>query len=463
MKTHDNRKPFQCTICNRGYNTAAALTSHMQNHKKQQQQQQHHLLMGATTTIAGDRPQSAYSYSPRSNGSHSSGAKSAAGSVKRKYAPYHVSRADSNNNNTASAKPEDTNNNNSVSCAAELMPLLDSRHSESTPSPSRLMAPYLHADPNFLKNLNNRVCLYCNKADFQTMDQLFGHIQAKHYGLIFSHFKFPQLMNFDLGHREGSAELKSQLGTDERQQPVAAAVTKAEGGIKREMDYSPNMEADEEEPETAGPTDLSQAKRPSAADDHQLKYLCNQCNAGLPDFESFRMHLKNHLSAAAAAAAATTTSTTIAKESHGCAQCPQTFASKPELEAHLVGHFKVEAVEYVCAVANCLRFGSLEELQKHNVDCHMQIVYKCSICADTFDSQRALEAHFNTATGHHRELNVLRCTSCVELFRNAKDFAHHVHVAHMNRGRIQCRFCPVTCASDLEMHFHLSSHTRQFQ
>lgn len=34
MKTHDNQKPFQCTICNRGYNTAAALTSHMQNHKR---------------------------------------------------------------------------------------------------------------------------------------------------------------------------------------------------------------------------------------------------------------------------------------------------------------------------------------------------------------------------------------------------------------------------------------------
>lgn len=35
MKTHDNQKPFQCTVCNRGYSTAAALTSHMQNHKKQ--------------------------------------------------------------------------------------------------------------------------------------------------------------------------------------------------------------------------------------------------------------------------------------------------------------------------------------------------------------------------------------------------------------------------------------------
>lgn len=34
MKTHDNQKPFQCTVCNRGYSTAAALTSHMQNHHK---------------------------------------------------------------------------------------------------------------------------------------------------------------------------------------------------------------------------------------------------------------------------------------------------------------------------------------------------------------------------------------------------------------------------------------------
>ncbi|KAL0901501.1 hypothetical protein ABMA27_006740 [Loxostege sticticalis] len=34
MKTHDNQKPFQCNVCNRGYNTAAALTSHMQGHKR---------------------------------------------------------------------------------------------------------------------------------------------------------------------------------------------------------------------------------------------------------------------------------------------------------------------------------------------------------------------------------------------------------------------------------------------
>lgn len=37
MKTHDLGKPFQCSTCNRGYVTAAALTAHMQNHKAQNQ------------------------------------------------------------------------------------------------------------------------------------------------------------------------------------------------------------------------------------------------------------------------------------------------------------------------------------------------------------------------------------------------------------------------------------------
>lgn len=34
LPQHDHMKPFQCEVCNRGYNTAAALTSHMQNHKR---------------------------------------------------------------------------------------------------------------------------------------------------------------------------------------------------------------------------------------------------------------------------------------------------------------------------------------------------------------------------------------------------------------------------------------------
>ena len=33
MRTHDSQKPYQCSVCNRGYRTAAALTSHLQKHR----------------------------------------------------------------------------------------------------------------------------------------------------------------------------------------------------------------------------------------------------------------------------------------------------------------------------------------------------------------------------------------------------------------------------------------------
>jgi len=72
MKTHDIQKPFQCSMCNRGYNTAAALTSHMQKHKK-----------NAAILAAGGNP-NALNYSPRSTGSASI---SSNGSLhKRRYA-----------------------------------------------------------------------------------------------------------------------------------------------------------------------------------------------------------------------------------------------------------------------------------------------------------------------------------------------------------------------------------------
>ena len=35
VKTHDTRKPFQCSVCQRGYSTAAALTSHLLNHRRE--------------------------------------------------------------------------------------------------------------------------------------------------------------------------------------------------------------------------------------------------------------------------------------------------------------------------------------------------------------------------------------------------------------------------------------------
>lgn len=50
VKTHDTRKPFQCSVCQRGYSTAAALTSHMLNHRRESGSRCGSLCSSSTTS-----------------------------------------------------------------------------------------------------------------------------------------------------------------------------------------------------------------------------------------------------------------------------------------------------------------------------------------------------------------------------------------------------------------------------
>lgn len=471
MKTHDNQKPFQCTVCNRGYNTAAALTSHMQNHKKQQH------LMGANRT---------YNYSPRSNCSTSS-----TGSLKRKYSSF-LTDTNNNSNNTNT-----TNHVNGPSSAAQLSP---SRHAAASAQSSQ--SP-LDSYRFMSLATANKVCIYCTKSDFSSTEQLYNHIQTKHYGLLVfpnsspptaagyptvkskylecefcANLKFPTaqhlyhhlqtshagqfaakrksppaLIEEKLSLQNAKTEIEDHL--DAREQPDLnnnSNNEKFQATIKTE---SKESGAEDGEEDQESPTDLSQPKRtkpdrgPSKEDNKEMKFLCNQCNAGLPDFETFRLHLKGHLAPQET-------------EQYACTQCPLGFPTKRQLEGHTASHFLVEDVEYGCPVASCKKkFSKSEDIQKHHFDYHMQIFYKCTICGESFDNKVALQVHF--AVGHHKELKVLRCTNCIEVFHNAEEFQHHVINRHVVRGGIQCLFCPALCHSELEMHFHLAAHTRQYQ
>ena len=54
MRTHDSQKPYQCSVCNRGYRTAAALTSHLQKHKDRE------AAAAAAAASGGDPPPQPY-------------------------------------------------------------------------------------------------------------------------------------------------------------------------------------------------------------------------------------------------------------------------------------------------------------------------------------------------------------------------------------------------------------------
>uniref|UniRef100_A0A1A9W9U1 C2H2-type domain-containing protein n=1 Tax=Glossina brevipalpis TaxID=37001 RepID=A0A1A9W9U1_9MUSC len=448
MKTHDNQKPFQCTICNRGYNTAAALTSHMQNHKKQ-----------AALLAAGGNPQS-LNYSPRSTGSASSN-----GSLhKRRY--------------NLTIEPE------------------------SSPSradfPKRVRCP----SSNFLK------CTFCTKSDFVNMEQLNSHIQHMHEKELintmpqattntalpadgngfqlaceYCTMKFPNIptmfqhmrtIHMDrlaspnsyfehLNRLAASGTFSPRLLTNP---PLRSSASTEENSIKEETQTSsPKTLENAAKTNEDEPTDLSQNNRhqqtpPSALQDPSPTtsekpgvYLCNQCNAGLPNFDSFRSHLQTHLAQSLNLV---------------CHHCGLVLRELSDYERHVISHFLITNSEYNCP-SNCQKaFTKSDELQKHLIDQHAVTVYKCGICSDIFDTKVALQVHF--ACTHAEETKIFRCSACMDVFRNENDFGLHVKTRHQAVNpnpapvnNLQCMFCTAVCSSDLEMQFHLAAHARQFR
>lgn len=362
--------------------------------------------------------------------------------------------------------------------------------------------------PNSLLNLSNRVCVYCTKSDFQSNEQLFNHIQTKHYGLLFPTYnpmpfgdyrqlkynleapasvavnktfdchicpeaKYPSVQLLYQHLRTIHIDMAREAGNTESAEKEQARRRQNEGSREAEdvkdMNNNNNDEVKEnikseasyeDDGDQHSPTDLSKPKKmrpnekdvsPESAHNEEPKnFLCNQCNAGFGDFESFRKHLKSHITPPAEV------------DHYSCRQCAMDFTSKQRLEEHNISHYLVEDVEYDCVVPNCSKSAKIDDIRKHYLEQHMQIIFKCSICAEGFENKVALELHF-TVAHRFQESKVFRCSTCVEVFHNIKDFRHHVTARHMGRVGIQCIFCPVTCDTDLEMHFHLSSHSKQFQ
>lgn len=391
MKTHDNQKPFQCTICNRGYNTAAALTSHMQNHKKQ------------AALLASGGALQPLNYSPRSTGSGSSN-----GSFKRRY-------------NTIQPSPENGS--------------------------GFIKIPTQESIPNHHPQLT---CEYCTMK-FPSIPKMFHHIRATHMDRLTSPNSYFE--NFNFNRFQNTPEIKVE-------------------------NLSPKS-TDKAHDKDEEPTDLSQPKRtrsqspthtedrpssPSKSTDKPNVFMCNQCNAGLPDFDSFRNHLKSHI----------TQGMNLV-----CQHCGLTLREQGEYERHIISHFLIINTEFSCNSSKCTKFyGKTDDLQKHLYDNHIQSVYKCSICAKIFDTKSEIQVHLTH--NHSGETKNFRCTACMDTYPNESEFTLHVKTRHHpqpptlpahplttggNGGSnsLQCMFCRAVCSSELEMHFHLAAHARQFR
>lgn len=294
---------------------------------------------------------------------------------------------------------------------------------------------------------------------FPTVPTMFHHVRTTHIDRVNSPNSYIDHFNRMTGYGKLGSSLPDRKDDEKNVHHT----------IKTEQ-RSPQTEKDVEKPSTPitmteikqeeeqdSPTDLS--KKPTKDDeiksnpDSAIKspplgnFLCNQCNAALPDFESFRNHLKNHLN-------------------HGmgrfvCQHCGITLTNQSDYDRHISSHFLITTTEYYCNF-NCNKaFQKSDDLHKHLFEIHAQSLFKCGICSDLFDTKVAIQVHF--AVAHSNEVKMYRCSACIEVFKTESEFKHHVKTRHVVSGAVQCVFCRTICGSELEMHFHLAAHARQFR
>ncbi|XP_021704336.1 zinc finger protein 423 homolog isoform X2 [Aedes aegypti] len=474
MKTHDNQKPFQCTICNRGYNTAAALTSHMQNHKKQ-------IALTGSPNLT---------YSPRSTSSLSS----SASNPKRKFSPYEQNLMMVNRSKLLKSGELSCMycTQNDFSNIEQLGAHVQSMHSNILLNENNF---HRHTPDSFIP-FPPVSCEFCTMK-FPSVPLMLNHLKTSHLDKINNTNNYLEQLNknlmstytsfygakfFDEKHdTEEQPEVKNERSPsekslkDENGNDEAPAAEESKSIKQEKKDENDNSQGALEQ---LAPTDLSQPrlkKLKSENENHSTPnqefgknpegsqnfapgsilsnppgaYLCNQCNAALPDFESFRTHLKAHLEQGAATS------------SFLCQQCGITLGDQQDYEKHVTGHYIITSTEYVCD-PNCSKaFSKTEELHKHLYDSHTQVIYKCILCKENFDSKVTIQVHY--AVAHSNEVKLYRCSACAEAFRSEREFRNHIRSRHITPGAVQCVFCRVVCSSELEMQFHLAAHARKFK
>ncbi|CAH0394786.1 unnamed protein product [Bemisia tabaci] len=525
MKTHDNQKPFQCTVCNRGYNTAAALTSHMQNHKRSPTPNNNNAAPGSSYRCLQcselfrkpeqlqNHMSTAHKMEPPTTGARSGS---------RGGSPY-----------TSASRPRlaciyCTNDNFTTMEALQLHVqamhgsiLNGDLHRElsqqqlSLPSPGQhFMSSLSLGSPGSATRNSALLPLTCELCTMR-----FGSVQALHKHAVFVHgyrgalngkdpgpapeplfcvrcaLPFPSPASFAehfvLVHGSSAANLLG-IPSPVQLKPTDLSVTKKSGkhasSSPGEDDRPPSGKkakiGQENGVSPNGPLPRSLSRTPTNHYDEPGTLMCNQCNAALPNFESFRSHVKAHIEEAGGLRGLLGGATNLERKlkslppEHPCPHCGATFSSPENQAQHLLTHFLSTTTEYGCQ--SCGKaFGKPDELQRHLLDAHTHHLYRCALCKEIFDSKVTIQVHF--AVNHSKECKLFRCTGCpssVATYRSEMDFNSHVRTVHTPHSMnllsspkpiiqspqlLQCFFCRLSFASEIELQFHLAVHTKQFQ
>lgn len=342
---------------------------------------------------------------------------------------------------------------------------------------SELVSPKSFKSEGHTDSRSQIRCFYCTKSNFTSLEQLNIHINIMH-----SHkFAKDKKNELEKEHCAGSSYISCEFclmkfssaekllkhikliheeKIKDRERPEPMIVDVRDESVKKIAD-------DDDQP-----TDLSQrfSKKIKIESSSLAKpfnppikspmtsevFLCNQCNASLPNFELFRLHLKSHLEENYASRGTEHFEMNNAfyntQKKFICQQCRDVvFDNRFEYDQHVEKHF----TEFLCRECDD-SFTKNEDLQNHLIENH--VCFKCTLCNESLESIMSLKLHFASRHSHKR------CSACHEDFGSDRDFKNHIHAKHNSTELLRCIFCRATCSSELEMHFHfLSAHVKQFR
>lgn len=326
-------------------------------------------------------------------------------------------------------------------------------------------------------------CFYCTKSNFVSLEQLNIHVNIMHSHKFAkdkkneldkehcatSSFKSCEFCLMKFSSSEKLLKHMKIIHDEKLQERERIALNSESMAVDVRDDNGKKFSADDDQP-----TDLSQrfSKKikiesssiprafnpPTKSPVTSEVFLCNQCNASLPNFELFRLHLKSHLEENYGARNSNEHYEMNNALYHSsqkkfiCQQCRDVvFDNRFEYDQHVEKHF----TEFLCRECDD-SFTKNDDLQNHLIENH--VCFKCTLCNESLESIMSLKLHFASRHSHKR------CSACHEDFGSDRDFKNHIHAKHNSSDLIRCIFCRVTCSSELEMHFHfLSAHVKQFR
>ena len=181
---------------------------------------------------------------------------------------------------------------------------------------------------------------------------------------------------------------------------------------------------------------------------HTANSVCPKCSKVCVNIVSLELHMLNH-----------------ENNQFVCELCSKSFKIKRYLKIHVDSFHNGKKFSptciYRCKLCSKGNFSSEEVLQKHILDNHSGVEYRCSECQKVFANTDARRRHKQTMHGEKTE----KCDECDGMFRTNVLLRCHIRIVH---NKVKDKICPL-CGQEyynkavLQTHIDRHENNRQWK